>query len=399
MAQQNNYSELSSFDKRPIRYTQYITSMLATTSGKTYYDLDLNNNAVQTLNVNIDLVPNGVEETFDPFGFSSMDQAEGISLQKRWRQARSLVADDLGNGVTAGPGANSLSQYVSVPGMEEPAQVNIFPQADASSYKSIFNHITAQMSEIHGDVNDPTSGGPYKMSDFFGFSHVDIGDNGSPYPQWLEYNVDNISDHTGFSRGMHMIQNTNGGHPNDASWFGSSLSAFPTGSGGKKIIYAGGEGTDYDSPLAPWADLGLEGAINGFPHGGFLDALLNPSRVLQLHLGPGRDYFYTYRDLPWEEQIQYLDNINEQQFSDDVLDNDNKLTPSDIRLKENIIFLKKSPSGIPIYKFNYKGKPETYTGTMAQDLLKLGLDKAVIKNSNGYYSVKYNLIDVNMKQI
>ena len=36
---------------------------------------------------------------------------------------------------------------------------------------------------------------------------------------------------------------------------------------------------------------------------------------------------------------------------------------------------------------------------MAQDLLKLGLNKAVVKNSNGYYSVKYNLIDVDMKQI
>lgn len=72
---------------------------------------------------------------------------------------------------------------------------------------------------------------------------------------------------------------------------------------------------------------------------------------------------------------------------------------SDRRLKENIIYLRKSPLGIPIYKFNYIGKPETYTGTMAQDLLKLGLNKAVVKNSNGYYSVKYNLIDVDMKQI
>jgi hypothetical protein len=77
----------------------------------------------------------------------------------------------------------------------------------------------------------------------------------------------------------------------------------------------------------------------------------------------------------------------------------NLAPPSDIRLKENIIFLRKSLSGIPIYKFNYKGKSETYTGTMAQDLLKLGLDKAVIKNSNGYYSVDYSLIDVDMKKV
>ena len=72
---------------------------------------------------------------------------------------------------------------------------------------------------------------------------------------------------------------------------------------------------------------------------------------------------------------------------------------SDIRLKENIIFLKKSLSGIPIYKFNYIGKSETYTGTMAQDLLRLGLNKAVSKNTNGYYVVDYSLIDVDMKKV
>ena len=64
-----------------------------------------------------------------------------------------------------------------------------------------------------------------------------------------------------------------------------------------------------------------------------------------------------------------------------------------------IIYLKKSPSGIPIYKFNYIGKPNTYIGTMAQDLIKLGFNQAVIKEPNGYYSVNYNIIDVNMKQI
>ena len=36
---------------------------------------------------------------------------------------------------------------------------------------------------------------------------------------------------------------------------------------------------------------------------------------------------------------------------------------------------------------------------MAQDLIKLGFNQAVIKEPNGYYSVNYNIIDVNMKQI
>ena len=72
---------------------------------------------------------------------------------------------------------------------------------------------------------------------------------------------------------------------------------------------------------------------------------------------------------------------------------------SDERLKENIVKIKHSHSGIPIYNFNYKGDNTTWTGTMAQDLLKLGREDAVVTMDNGYYGVKYNLIDVDMKKV
>ena len=71
---------------------------------------------------------------------------------------------------------------------------------------------------------------------------------------------------------------------------------------------------------------------------------------------------------------------------------------SDERVKENIIKIKYSDSGIPIYHFNYKGDNTTWSGTMAQDLLKLGRKDAV-GTKNGYYTVNYNLIDVNMKKV
>ena len=67
---------------------------------------------------------------------------------------------------------------------------------------------------------------------------------------------------------------------------------------------------------------------------------------------------------------------------------------SDIRLKENIIYVGKSKSKIPIYTFNYIGRKERYIGTMAQDLIKLGRTDAVKLNNNGYYSVYYNKIDI-----
>ena len=73
--------------------------------------------------------------------------------------------------------------------------------------------------------------------------------------------------------------------------------------------------------------------------------------------------------------------------------------PSDIRLKENIIYLRKSISGIPIYTFNYIGRKEKYVGTMAQDLIKLGRTDAIVLDNNGYYSVYYDKIDVNFNVI
>tara|TARA_R100000541_G_scaffold15254_1_gene24669 strand:+ start:747 stop:2075 length:1329 start_codon:yes stop_codon:yes gene_type:complete len=67
---------------------------------------------------------------------------------------------------------------------------------------------------------------------------------------------------------------------------------------------------------------------------------------------------------------------------------------SDIRLKENVELIGKSPSNINIYKFNYKDSPTTYQGAMAHEV-----PWASIKHSNGYMMVDYNQIDVNFKKI
>lgn len=72
---------------------------------------------------------------------------------------------------------------------------------------------------------------------------------------------------------------------------------------------------------------------------------------------------------------------------------------SDIRLKENITQIDVSPSGIPIYTFNYIGNSDLYEGVMAQDLLELGFNDAVGMGDDGYYFVRYDLIDVDMKKL
>lgn len=72
-------------------------------------------------------------------------------------------------------------------------------------------------------------------------------------------------------------------------------------------------------------------------------------------------------------------------------------TFSDIRLKENYNIIGTSASGIPIYVFSYIGEAARYIGTMAQDLLKLGITDAVSIMSNGYYGVNYNNIDIDFE--
>jgi len=71
---------------------------------------------------------------------------------------------------------------------------------------------------------------------------------------------------------------------------------------------------------------------------------------------------------------------------------------SDIRLKEKIERTGSSPSGIPIYEFNYIGDNNRYSGAMAQDLLEMNID-AVSVDESGYYRVNYNNIDVDMHLI
>jgi hypothetical protein len=45
---------------------------------------------------------------------------------------------------------------------------------------------------------------------------------------------------------------------------------------------------------------------------------------------------------------------------------------------------------------DYSGR---YRGVMAQDLLETDMAKAVITNDNGYYSIDYNQLDINLEKV
>ena len=73
-------------------------------------------------------------------------------------------------------------------------------------------------------------------------------------------------------------------------------------------------------------------------------------------------------------------------------------TFSDRRLKNNIVFIKKSPSGLNIYNFEYKDSmfgEGVYQGVMSDEIPS----EAVVKHSNGYDMVNYNKIDVDFIKI
>ena len=71
---------------------------------------------------------------------------------------------------------------------------------------------------------------------------------------------------------------------------------------------------------------------------------------------------------------------------------------SDRRLKENIKKIGESISGLGIYKFNYIGQAKEYIGTMADEVIKV-VPEAVVRMSNGYLGVRYDLIDVQFKEV
>ena len=74
------------------------------------------------------------------------------------------------------------------------------------------------------------------------------------------------------------------------------------------------------------------------------------------------------------------------------------IPPSDRRLKENIQKIGESISGLGIYKFNYIGKAKQYIGTMADEVMKV-VPEAAILRPDGFYGVNYNLIDVTFKEV
>ncbi len=71
---------------------------------------------------------------------------------------------------------------------------------------------------------------------------------------------------------------------------------------------------------------------------------------------------------------------------------------SDYRLKTDVRWITKSPTGINVYQFRYAGGGPLYQGVIAQELLDTHPD-AVVTMPGGYYGVLYERIDVDFIQL
>jgi hypothetical protein len=71
---------------------------------------------------------------------------------------------------------------------------------------------------------------------------------------------------------------------------------------------------------------------------------------------------------------------------------------SDRRLKEDVQRVGTTVFGLPHYHFKYIGKPETYEGVMAQDVLNV-MPAAVIVGEDGYYRVNYKMLGIEMRHL
>ena len=70
---------------------------------------------------------------------------------------------------------------------------------------------------------------------------------------------------------------------------------------------------------------------------------------------------------------------------------------SDIRLKQNIMLMGQSNSGLNIYEWNYIWSNKRYRGVMAQELLKVKPE--AVSKSFGFYSVDYDKVDVKFERV
>ena len=301
---------------------------------------------------------------------------------------------------------------MAVPSSGEISMVGIYSEKNENDYTAMYaeeNHISLRglSSDSHDDseggnidinlanvsANRPDGSEPHAMSEFYGYDH----DNNTTY--WGASNGANgITDFT-----LSVSSNTPGVSP-------LKTILLRNGSGTTDVFLSsnvsGQKGNiDVEMSVSQLGDPGTNG--NGTSDtSGFANHLADSPRQFTGQSG-NRTYYV---------RLKYISGTTATTnatltFRNNSVTDTTAVTVSissggpgqggsDLRLKTNIKRIGYSDSNIPIYSFNYKNDlSTTYKGVMAQDLLEMGFDDSVTLDSNGFYAVDYNSIDVDMEII
>ena len=71
---------------------------------------------------------------------------------------------------------------------------------------------------------------------------------------------------------------------------------------------------------------------------------------------------------------------------------------SDLRLKEDVRCIGTTVFGLPLYHFKYRGRPETYEGVMAHEVMQV-MPGAVSRGADGYHRVNYGALGTSMRRV
>ncbi len=138
--------------------------------------------------------------------------------------------------------------------------------------------------------------------------------------------------------------------------------------------------------LGPWAReyMRTGGRVSGLPKE------YEGKKMPYTNFREWKDAVRTNKYYPGSRSEDYLEHILDQGNEDAMF--------SDRRLKTDIEPMGASLSGITIYQFRYAKDGPLYQGVIAQELLNTHPD-AVITMPNGYYGVRYDLIDVDFVKL
>ena len=297
---------------------------------------------------------------------------------------------------------------MAVPSSGEISMVGIYSEKNESDYTAMYpeeNHISLRglSSNSHDDseggnidinlanvsANRPDGSEPHAMSEFYGYDH----DNNSTY--WGASNGANgitdftitVSGNTPAVSTLKTILLRNGSGTTDV-FLSSNVS------GQKGSI-------DVEMSVSQLGDPGTNG--NGTSDtSGFANYLADSPRQFTGQSG-NRTYYLRLKYISGTTSTNATLTFRNNSVTDTTgvgITIGGGPGSSDSRLKTNINRIGYSNSNIPIYSFNYKNDlSTTYKGVMAQDLLEMGFNDSVILDSNGFYTVDYSSIDVDMEII